>query len=333
MMLVTLLACKPDGEWPVDDTGPAPPFVETLEPDATHFVVSSSPVPGDPGHPLAEFAQDLSLRWFHDPEGDDGVAGATRFVNGDTVYVRSPLPPGFGSTVERVDAAGGLLWSNADILDGLSFAHGLVYHPDGYYIAVDTSGFRIVAFEEDGTNLWTASLTDTDGAWLPNGIDLRVDEDVVRIAVSSLSVSGAQNADRVAVYRLGSRDELPELEWQFEGEPGEAERLWPHGPQFLTSDRVLVNLAARGQIAIVEGGELAPGYPARPGVLAYPRDTLVLDDGTWLVADAATELLRIYDPFGRFEVVAAVAVPGVFGIDRLDCAAGGGLPCLGTSAP
>ena len=57
--------------------------------------------------------------------------------------------------------------------------------------------------------------------------------------------------------------------------------------------------------------------------------TVVLPDGTWLIADAAEEVLRVHDPLGRFEIVDAAYVPGVFGLTVIACGDGGGLPCLG----
>ncbi len=324
--LLALLACS-GGEIDVVDT--YTPFVETLDPDQLHVLAASSPALGDPGHALSELTVDLDVRWSVDFEDADGVAGAVRIPEGDTVYVRSALPPDFASTLERVTAGGALVWSHDEFFEGaFSFAHGLVVTPDGAYVIADTIQSRVFAVTEEGAVRWELTFREGGGGRLPNGLDLRTDaQGVTRIVVSLLA--GGGGSDRVAVYRLGGPTDVPTLEWTFEGGADRDDRLWPHGPRFLDDGTVMVSYAARGRIAHLVEGQEDWVVPEEPGVLAFPRDTLVLPDGTWLVADAAAEVLRIHDPLGRFEVVDAAYVPGVFGLTGVICGEGGGLPCLG----
>ncbi|MDP2309386.1 MAG: hypothetical protein Q8P18_25420 [Pseudomonadota bacterium] len=330
-LLFAFLACESE-DVAVDDSGhdTAPAFVETLDPDQLHILAASSPALGDPGHPLAELSLDLEVRWSVDFDNGDGTAGAVRFDNGETVYVRTALPPNFFSSLERVAADGTLLWTqHAFFSDNLSFAHGLVRTPDGDYLIADTILSRVLSVSEEGVVQWELSFRDEGGARLPNGIDLQTDSSgVTRIVVSQLVPGSAARSDQIEVYRLGGRTELPTLEWSFVGGSGPTERLWPHGPRFMEDGTVMVSYAARGQIGhLVEGVE-EWRVPEVPGVLAFPRDTVVLPDGSWLVADAAEEVLRVHDPLGRFEIVGAAYVPGVFGLTSVTCGEGGGLPCL-----
>lgn len=312
-----------------DTTPTDPTFTETLPPDALHILAAGSPAQGDLGHPLTELSVDLETRWFLDLPEYDGTAGTARQPNGDTVYVRSSLPPDYASALERVDADGNLLWSHDEFFFGdFAFAHGLAETPDGDFLIADTVMARVIAVTEDGELLWELPFTGSTTR-LPNGLDLQTGTDgVTRIVVSELFRTGPETSDRVEVFQLGGRTDVPTLEWTFTGGEGSSERLWPHGPRFLEDGAVLVNFAARGQIARLEAGVVDTVVPEVPGVLAFPRDTLVLPDGTWLVADAGAEVVRIFDPLGSFQVVDAVAVPGVFGLARVDCAADGGLPCL-----
>jgi hypothetical protein len=325
--LLALAACA-GGE--SADTG-APPFVETLDPDALHILASGTQAPNDPGHALTELSVALDVTWSIDLDPGEGTAGAVRYPEGDTVYVRSGLPPDFVSALDRVDATGALVWSQDAFFSGdFSFAHGVVRTPDGDFVIPDPVVSRVLCASEAGDLLWEMSFRGDDGLRAPNGIDLRTDADgVTRIVVSELVAPDSDTSERVEVYRLGERDQPPTLEWRFEAGTGAAQRLWPHGPRFLDDGSVLINYAALGQVAHLVDGEEDWRAPDEPGPLAFPRDTLVLPDGTWLVADAAEEVLRVYDPRGRFEVVDAVRVPGVFGLAPVTCGpAGSLLPCL-----
>ncbi|MES2644582.1 MAG: hypothetical protein V4850_34160 [Myxococcota bacterium] len=333
--LALFVACQSDGpaDDPSDDTGavePAGPFVETLDPHVMHVLATSTPAPGDPGHAVTELSVTLDVQWAVDLDPGAGTAGAVRFENGDTVYVRSSLPPNFVSALERVDAAGALVWSQDAFFSGaLSFAHGVVLTPDGDYVIADPIVSRVFGVSEAGEVLWELPFRSDAGTWHPNGLDLQTDaEGVTRIALSELVAPDSRRGERVEVYRLGGRTDTPTLEWSFEGGVGTAERLWPHGPRFMADGSVLVSWAALGQLARVEGGTEDWRVPEEPGVLAFPRDAVVLPDGSWLVADAAQEVLRVHDPLGAFEIVDAAYVPGVFGLTAVTCGSGGGLPCL-----
>ena len=64
-------------------------------------------------------------------------------------------------------------------------------------------------------------------------------------------------------------------------------------------------------------------------MFAFPRDAVFLSDGTLVVADAAAEVVRVADPHGEATVVGATQTPGVFGVSRVVCGDGEGVPCLG----
>lgn len=332
MIALTLLtACQPEASGIDSGSEPeAPPFVETLDPDVVHVLATSTPAPGDPGHALTELSVTLDVQWSVDLLPGEGTAGAVRYDEGDTVYVRSALPPNFVSALERVDAAGALIWSQDAFFTGaLSFAHGVVRTPEGDFVIADPIVSRVFAVSEAGEELWNLPFRGDAGMWHPNGLDLRTDADgVTRIVVSELVAPDGRTPERVEVYRLGGRTDTPTLDWTFEGGVGTAERLWPHGPRFMDDGSVLISYAALGQIAHLVDGVEQVRVPEEPGVLAFPRDAVVLPDGSWLVADAAEEVLRVHDPLGRFEIVDAAFVPGVFGLVPVTCGEGGGLPCL-----
>ena len=48
-----------------------------------------------------------------------------------------------------------------------------------------------------------------------------------------------------------------------------------------------------------------------------------------MIVDGEAELLRVADPTGRFQVVQALAVPGIFSVHLLACGGDDPLPCLG----
>lgn len=333
-MIAALLwaACAAKVDPADSDTTPTeiPPFEETLEPDALHVIAAGTPAPGDGGHALTELSLDLVAGWTLDLDGYDGSAGSVRQANGDTVYVRSSLPPDYASAIEAVDADGALLWSHDEMFAGdFAFAHGLAMTPDGDFLVADTIMSRVTAVSPAGATLWSLGFVVDGVTRLPNGLALGTDtEGVTRIVVTELFRAGLDTSDRVEVYRLGGRTDVPTLEWTWSGGSGTSGRVWPHGPRFLDDGSVLVNFAALGQVAHFVDGVPVEQAPATPGALAFPRDTLVLPDGTWLIADAGMELVRVYDPYGRFEVVGAVTAPGVFGLAPVVCAADGGLPCL-----
>lgn len=328
--LALLVACESDGALGAD-TEPTAPFVETLAPDAVHLLASSTPAPGDPGHALTELSVGLDARWALDLEPGKGAAGAVRYEAGETVYARSALPPDFSSALERVTSDGALVWSQDDFFSGaLSFAHGLVLTPAGDYIVADAIASRVFAVSEAGDVLWELSFRSVEGSWHPNGLDLQTDAGgVTRIVVSELVAPDRRLPERVEVFRLGGRTDMPTLEWSFAGGTGADDQFWPHGPRFLADGTVIVSFAALGQIVHLVAGTEDWRVPEEPGVLAFPRDTVVLPDGTWLIADAAAEVLRVHDPLGRFEIVDVAYVPGVFGLTAVVCGEGGGLPCLG----
>jgi len=326
-VILLLLGCA--GPGPSRHTEPVP-FTETLDPDAIHILAAGSPAPGDPGHPLTELSLGLDPRWSLDLDDDDGIADALRFADGSTVYARSALPPNFDAALERVEADGSLDWSQDAFLGGVpTFLHGLALSPDGDYVVTDPIQARVVSVSEAGDVQWELSFRDDAGNRLPNGIDIATGPDgVARLVVSLLVFETSDLYEGVEVYRLGGRTEVPTLEWAFFGGPGSTDRRWPHGPRFLDDGSVMVSFAALGQVAHLVDGELDWVVPEEPGVLAFPRDVQVLPDGTWLVADGASEVLRIFDPLGRFEVVDAARTPGVFGLSLVTCGDGGGLPCL-----
>ncbi len=331
MIVALLAACDSDGKPPADSTaGADAPFVETLTANSLHILASSTPVPGDPGHSITEYSAALDPGWTLDLSGEDGTSGTVRQANGNTVFVSCALPPDYSSTLAEVDPAGNLLWSEDDFFAGeFAFAHGLAMTPAGDFLIVDTVMARILAVDPQGELIWELSLTTDGGSRLPNGLALTTDADgVSRIAVTELAHADPQACDRVQVFRLGSRTEVPTVEWTYTAEPGSAGRLWPHGPRFLADGSLLVSFAALGQIAHFVDGAPVTVVPPVAGMLAYPRDVLVLPDGTWLIADGGAELLRIYDPYGRFELVDMVPAPGIFGLAAVVCGPDGGLPCL-----
>lgn len=322
--MILLLACAgPNGDsGAAPDTGAPPaPFVDPLDPDSLHVLACSSPAPGEGGHALTEVGLDLTPRWNADFDPTNGASGAVRLPDGNTTVVRVGIPPVVLSALDVVDSAGTTVSSDMDVFGGgFAFAHGLEHTPDGDYIIADVVWARVFAVSPEGEPLWDMSFTSEDGSRVPNGITLMTDSTgVTRLGVTALSRGVGGTTDSVQVYRLGARTDKPTLEWRYDAPSGDNERLWPHGPRFV-GDTLYVNLASRGQIAGFADGVEQWRVPPTAGILAFPRDVLPLSDGTWLVADAARDVLRIRDPLGAFEVVNAGSIPGVFSLVPLDCA-------------
>ncbi|MBM4366532.1 MAG: hypothetical protein FJ102_09970 [Deltaproteobacteria bacterium] len=220
--------------------------------------------------------------------------------------------------MEAIDAEGNLLWSLTEMFSSLSFIHGVKPGPGNSLVVADTSSGHVLGFDLDGNPLWSIDFVDGDTIHWPNGIDVATGSDgVTRLAVTLLLQVGS-GPDYVDVYVL---DEAPVLERRHD--VGDA--AWPHGPH-LRGDGVVVSLSARGQVVSLVDGEEEWRVPESPGVLAFPRDAVFLPDGTMVVADAATELLRVYNPLDGFDDIWGRATPGAFSIDLVDCAE---LPCLG----
>ena len=323
-VLALLCACR--GE-PTDTSGrdSEAPFVETLDPDDQHVLLSALPPEDVEGHSLWELGMDFTERWSHDVV-NGGAMGAWRADAGHTVYGRSGFPPHYNSSVDLIDSSGNLLWSHDDMfLMGLGFTHGVVITPEGDFIALDTSAGRIVAFDDTGSALWVL----TSDAGSPNGIHLAArDDGRVLLAVTNIARVEGERADKLTLFQLTSRTEVPTEIWSFPME-SDGDGTWPHGPHFQPDGTILGCLSAAGQIVgLDEAGQELWRIPAidGPARLTFPRDAVFLPDGTLLVVDGEEELLRVFDPFGAFQVVAAVHIPGIFNARLLDCASGA---CLG----
>ncbi len=329
----------PTDSWTTEDQETGEPdedvFVETLSPDSVHILTTNQVSSPQDGHAITEFSADLSESWSLDLS-EAGAMGAWRFDNGDTVYVKSYLPPDFRSMVEYLDSTGELLWSYGSLfLFGLGFSHGVVATPAGDFITVDSTAGLLLSFDADGQVLWSMPSGEGDELGTPNGLSLHEGSDgQVLLAVSMLLRSGVDGSDQLVLYRLGSqRTDPPEELWRValvsDQEDG---RTWPHGPHFQDDGSLLICLSALGSVMAVDltdGTELW-SIPGDSGgtQLAFPRDATFLPDGTLLVADAGTELLRIWDPFDTFQVVSAIEVPSIFSATTVICSQDGSFPCL-----
>ncbi len=308
MILLYLLACCDCG---VEST------LDLVDPASLHLLVSSTPDTPE-GPALEELDGDFEPIFALGFGDGSGGAGAFRREDGTTVYARTWPPPELGSAVEAIDAEGNLLWSLTEMFSSLSFIHGVESGPDDSLVVADTSSGHVLAFDLEGNKLWSIDFVDGETIHWPNGIDVATGSDgVTRLAVSLLLQVGS-GSDYVDVYVL---DETPELERRHE--VGDA--AWPHGPH-LDGERLVVSLSARGQVVALEGDEELWRVPETPGALAFPRDAVFLPDGTMVVADAASELLRVYNPLDGFDDISGRATPGVFSVDLVDCAE---LPCMG----
>lgn len=324
-LLLLVAACVSSGP---DDT--AAPFVETLDPDEVHVIATAIPsLADDPA--IADLSADLQVRWaWHMENG--GALGAVRLPDGATVFASSRLPPDYTSGVEKIDKDGENVWSYFDLFTGgLGFSHGVVPTPAGDWIALDSSGARLVSFDEGGTVLWEWSLLDLPLFGTPNGVSLREEDDGALLAITMLQRSESAGQDSVAILHIGDRLSPPTLVscWDLATDLGA--NTWPHGPLWQPDGSLLLHRSALGEILApdMDGNELwTLPPPERAGTLAFPRSSTFLPDGSLVVADAGLEVLRVWDPFGAFEVVHAIEMPGVFSVEAVTCGAGGGLPCL-----
>jgi hypothetical protein len=181
-------------------------FVETLEPDAVHLLATSLPS-FDDDPTLLELDLALEPTWsFHREAG--GAQGAWRVEDGDTVLAAVTMPPDFSSSIMRIDPQGALVWDHPGLfLAGLGFAHGVVATPEGDWIALDTTGGRLVSFTEEGQELWSYAFDQHGEPGSPNGVAIhRHPEQGALLAVSLLARSSAAGSQQLALLEdPGSR--------------------------------------------------------------------------------------------------------------------------------
>ena len=325
MAIGLLGGCGPDGG------GVGTAFVDTLDPDGLHVLVSSDIFLD--GAALVELRPDLSPSWVGELEPESGALGAVRLADGDTVFPHVQSPPAYVSAFERMGPDGELRWSLSD-LTLIGFSHGVQVTRDGTYIGLDTVSGRIIAFDEAGALLWSVDVDVEGVSHNPNGLSVLDDgAGPVLIATTLLERSGSGLPDLLALWEAPDAQSPPVLRWRVEVADRTGDGAWPHGPRLAPDGTLTACHSANGQIVgydPVDGTELwrlpETGEEAR---FAFPRDALFLEDGSLLVADAAAELIRIADPFGASQVVGAVALPGLFGLTPIPCGPDGGLPCLG----
>lgn len=308
------------------------PYEDPVDPEAEHLLATALATVEAPV--LHELTPDLQTAWSWAGNGA-GAMGAWREEDGQTTYSRVGLPPAWTSSIEQIDAEGQVIWGLDDLfVAGIGFSHGVVRTPSGRYIALDTAAGELVAFDEDGTVAWTTPAGTPDEPVSPNGIALRVDPDdpegPVHLAVSTLGRLDDSGTHGLVRFLLPDPDEPPEEVFRVLLAEQAGETTWPHGPRFQDDGTLTVCHSAAGQVvAFDEVGAEAWRMPEEPGSLfAFPRDAVFLSDGSLVVADAGQELIRVADPLGEPQVVAAVALPGVFSVGRVDCGEGGGVPCL-----
>jgi outer membrane protein assembly factor BamB len=337
ILLLGLAACDSSAGDTTRDTGvpdTRPAFVDSLDPDGEHILVSSL-IYLD-GHALEELRPDLTSTWSYDLPPESGAQGAVRLEDGSTVFARTLAPPLFSSSFDLIDATGAIVWSYDD-LAAVGFFHGVQPTPAGDFVGLDTVSGAVISFDAAGTLLWSMGVSDAGADYHPNGISLfDYGDGDVRIAVSMLERTGNGDPDYLAVYTLGARDEVPTRVWRVPVAGFGGDGAWPHGPRLQADGSVTVCHSANGQVVGYDGvaGDELWRVPATgaPPLLAFPRDALFLSDGTLVVADAGAEVVRVDDAFGDPRVVAATQAPGVFGLSPIACGAGGGIPCLGDPA-
>lgn len=313
------------------DDSEVQPFEETLAPDSLHLLTTR--LPSAPGQDaLVELDLSFEQRWSFGLL-DAGAQGAWRLEGGDTVFAAASLPPEFSSSIVRIDAEGALVWDRSDLFAaGMGFSHGVVRTPEGDWIALDTTAGQLVSFDEAGEVLWVHPFHDAGEPGSPNGITI-FDSDTAGtlLGVSLLGRIGDTGSQQLALLEHLGPTEPPVERWRWAVQESEG-MVFPHGPRFTDGGELLVCLSSLGQVTAldIDGDELWR-VPAdhRAGALSFPRDALLLPDGTLVVADSASELLRVHDPHGAFEIVSAVQAPDIFSVHPVVCGDGGGLPCLG----
>jgi outer membrane protein assembly factor BamB len=333
LLLPLLAACGRDLEESAtpSDTGTLPPFEETLDLEAWHLLFTALPSYRTQSHALLETNLAMEERWVHDVD-EGGAMGAWRFDDGSTVFGESHFPPNFASAATAIDAQGETLWRHTEIfLLSIGFTHGVVPTPEGDFIALDSIGSRIVSFDVAGTLLWT--LDSTDSA-MPNGITVRTnDEGRTLLGVAERRKTNMDEiADRLILYELQGREVPPRERWRVQLRTEDGRGLIPHGAHFQEDGTLLVCESAGGQVlAFDEEGDALWRLPGADALVrfAFPRDALFLPDGSLVVVDGEDEAFRIWDPFGAFEIVSAIKIPGVFSVHLVPCGEGGAHPCLG----
>ncbi len=328
LLLVLLAGCQ--RVVPLDPDTSAP-FEETLDPASMHLLATA--LPSFSGMPaLVELDLAFEERWrFELLLG--GAEGAWRLEGGDTVFAATNIVDSMASSVVRIEADGTLVWDYDDLfLAGLGFSHGVVATPSGDWITLDTTGGRLVSFDEDGNTLWTYDFHEAGEPGSPNGIATHTtSDDRTLMAVSALDRSEGVGEHQLVLLEWSARDQPPVELWRWALQQSEG-MVFPHGPRITDDGLVLICLSSLGQVVALDlEGQEQWRIPAaeRGHALAFPRDAWFLADGSLIVADGASELVRVHDPFGAFEIVSAVSVPDIFSVHPVVCGEDEGLPCLG----
>ncbi len=325
-LLLLVIGCRLDPDGDSGQIAGLPAFDDPLDDTEVHLLATAIP-PAQEGPVLMELTPSLEPIWEWEGNGA-GAMGARREEDGRTTYARVALPPAYSSSVEQIDADEQTVWRHEDLFfAGVGFSHGVVRTPAGRYIALDTSGGDLVAFDEDGEIDWIWPVGEE---LTPNGIALHSDADgLVHLGVTALRRNEA--LDTVLHLTLPDEDVIPQELVRAELGSTDAP-VWPHGPRFDAEGRLSYCASTSGQVVgLDDNGEETYRIPeAGRAALTFPRDAAFLPDGSLVVSDAGLQLLRVADPFGDFEIVGAFSMPGTFSVGPVQCGQGGGLPCMGS---
>jgi len=275
----------------------------------------------DDGYPgIWETDLDFNEVWALDLPGEQGGFGALR-EGTDTLIARTTQPPDPNVSVERVTADGSVVWAyDADTAGMLVFPHGIALTPWEQYVIADVFTSRIFAVSADGRLDWSNYTREAGGA--PSGFDIGMVDGKPMLIATLLdeSVMGDDSNNRIAAWWLEKDGLTPAWTWPESGDKHNAS--WLHGAHFQYDGSLLVSVAGVGQVVQLDpvtGLELDRIPRDGKGMLAFPRDAVLLPNGDMILADAL-ELVRVRDPFGDFERVASTALPLTYSVELIDCA-------------
>lgn len=296
-----------------------------------HLLISGQMVLADEAaHGVYEVDEEWEPTWIAPIPTGSGGFGAARAENRETVTAWTSIGSTMDAGLSRFDAIGqSLSQFDTGPIAELAFPHGVAVLEGGEFIVGDGWTGEILRSDAEGNIVWRI-FTPTFGlGQVPSG--LRVFQVGGRpLLVATLLGEGPLDEggrfDQVVAWWIDG--ESPELAWAFPPERDPDVLLWVHGPQQLADGSILVSSSGLGQIVRLDpwGNEVGRVPPmGDPFRFAFPRDAVMLPDGDLLVLDA-TEVLRVRDPFGAYEVELIDELFFGYSLDLLDCGAG---ECIG----
>lgn len=301
------------------------------DPTGYHLLISGQMVLANEDAPgILEVDEDWERTWVAPVPKGAGGFGAARAENRETLVAWTSIGSTMDAGLARFDANADSLSEFADGPVGdVQFPHGVALLEGGEFIFGDGWTGEILRSDAEGNILWRISTPAYGLGQVPSGLrvfDVGGRPLLVAALLGEGELGTGERFDQVVAWWIDG--ESPEQAWAFPREPDPSLLLWVHGPQQLPDGSLIVSSSGLGQIVRLDpwGSELGRVPPmGDPFRFAFPRDAVMLPDGDLLVLDA-TEVLRVSDPFGAYEVELVTEMYFGYSLELLECASG---ECIG----